>query len=57
MLRMTQVSEDRDQVCLKLEGRVMVELDSPPPQPVAAIETARTAKAWLQKQGVKFGKG
>ena len=40
----------------KLEGRVMVELDSPPPQPIPAIDTAKTAKAWLQKQGVKFAK-
>jgi len=35
-------------------GLVMVELDSPPPQPVPAIETARIAKAYLEKQGVKF---
>lgn len=35
-------------------GLVMVELDSPPPQPVPAIETARIAKAYLQKQGVAF---
>ena len=40
----------------KTDGRVMVELDSPPPQPVPAIETAKIAKAWLQKQGVKFAK-
>ena len=40
----------------KLEGRVMVELDSPPPQPIPALDTAKTAKAWLQKQGVKFAK-
>jgi len=38
----------------KTDGRVMVELDSPPPQPVPAIETAKIAKAWLQKEGVKF---
>ncbi len=40
----------------KLEGRVMVELDSPPPQPIPALDTAKTAKAWLQNQGVKFAK-
>lgn len=38
----------------KMDGRVMVELDSPPPQPIPAIDTAKTAKAWLMKQGVKF---
>ena len=35
-------------------GLVMVELDSPPPQPVPAIETAKVAKAYLEKQGVTF---
>jgi inosose dehydratase len=35
-------------------GLVMVELDSPPPQPVPAIETAKIAKAYLEKQGVTF---
>jgi len=35
-------------------GMVMVELDSPPPQPVPAIETAKIAKAYLQKQGITF---
>jgi len=34
------------------DGLVMVELDSPPPQPMPAIETAKIAKAYLQKQGV-----
>ena len=38
----------------KTAGLVMVELDSPPPQPVAAIEDARIAKAYLEKQGVRF---
>ncbi len=38
----------------KTAGLVMVELDSPPPQPVPAMETARIAKAYLEKQGVKF---
>jgi inosose dehydratase len=38
----------------KTAGLVMVELDSPPPQPTPAIETARLAKAYLQKQGVSF---
>jgi inosose dehydratase len=35
-------------------GMVMVELDSPPPQPVPAGENARIAKAYLGKQGVAF---
>ena len=35
-------------------GLVMVELDSPPPQPVPAVETARIAKDYLKKQGVTF---
>ena len=35
-------------------GLVMVELDSPPPQPVPALEDARIAKAYLEKQGVTF---
>ncbi len=38
----------------KTAGLVMVELDSPPPQPVPALETARIAKAYLEKQGVTF---
>ena len=38
----------------KTDGRVMVELDSPPPQVMPAIETAKIAKAYLQKQGVVF---
>ena len=38
----------------KTDGLVMVELDSPPPQPMPAIETAKIAKAYLQKQGVTF---
>jgi len=38
----------------KTAGLVMVELDSPPPQPVPAGETAKIAKAYLQKQGVGF---
>jgi inosose dehydratase len=38
----------------KTAGLVMVELDSPPPQPVPAVETAKIAKAYLQKQGVDF---
>jgi inosose dehydratase len=38
----------------KTVGLVMVELDSPPPQPIPAIETARIAKAYLEKQGVAF---
>jgi len=38
----------------KTAGLVMVELDSPPPQPVPALENARIAKAYLEKQGVTF---
>jgi inosose dehydratase len=38
----------------KMDGRVMVELDSPPPQPVPAMDTAKVAKAFLEKQGIKF---
>jgi inosose dehydratase len=38
----------------KTAGLVMVELDSPPPQPVPAIEDAKIAKAYLEKQGVSF---
>lgn len=38
----------------KTDGRVMVELDSPPPQVMPAIETAKIAKAYLRKQGVVF---
>jgi inosose dehydratase len=36
-------------------GMVMVELDSPPPQPVPPIETAKIAKAYLESQGVALG--
>ena len=38
----------------KTAGLVMVELDSPPPQPVPPIEDAKIAKAYLEKQGVTF---
>ena len=38
----------------KTAGLVMVELDSPPPQPVPAVETAKIARAYLEKQGVSF---
>jgi inosose dehydratase len=38
----------------KTAGLVMVELDSPPPQPAPALENARIAKAYLEKQGVSF---
>ena len=37
-----------------IDGMVMVELDSSPNQPVAALETARIARAYLQKQGIAF---
>ena len=38
----------------KTAGLVMVELDSPPPQPMPAVDTAKIAKACLEKQGVSF---
>jgi inosose dehydratase len=38
----------------KMSGMVMVELDSPPPQPVPPLEDAKIAKTYLQKQGVAF---
>jgi hypothetical protein len=38
----------------KTAGMVMVEIDSPPPQPLPAIETARIAKAYLEAAGVTF---
>lgn len=38
----------------KTNGMIMVELDSPPPQPAPAIENARIAKAYLQNLGIQF---
>ena len=38
----------------KTAGLVMVELDSPPPQPAPALENAKIAKTYLEKQGVSF---
>ena len=38
----------------KTAGLVMVELDSPPPQPAPALENARIAKAYLEKAGITF---
>ena len=38
----------------KTAGMVMVELDSPPPQPAPAVENAKIAKAYLEKQGIVF---
>ena len=38
----------------KIDGMVMVELDSSPNQPIAAKDTAATAKAYLLKQGVSL---
>jgi inosose dehydratase len=35
-------------------GMVMVELDSSPNMPLSGLETAKVAKAFLQKQGVQF---
>jgi hypothetical protein len=32
----------------------MVELDSSPNMPLSGLETAKIAKAFLQKQGVQF---
>jgi inosose dehydratase len=36
----------------RLNGMIMVELDSSPNMPITALETATIAKAYLQKQGV-----
>jgi inosose dehydratase len=36
----------------RLNGMIMVELDSSPNMPMTALETATIAKAYLQKQGV-----
>jgi len=38
----------------KTDGLIMVELDSPPPQPATALENAKIAKAYLEKQGISF---
>ncbi len=38
----------------KTAGLVMVELDSPPPQPAPPLEDAKIAKAYLEKQGIGF---
>ncbi len=38
----------------KTAGLVMVELDSPPPQPVPPLEDAKISKAYLEKHGVTF---
>lgn len=38
----------------KIDGMVMVELDSSPNQPIPAKDTAATAKAYLVKQGVSL---
>jgi inosose dehydratase len=38
----------------KTAGMVMVELDSSPRMPLSGLETARIAKAFLEKQGVRF---
>jgi inosose dehydratase len=37
-----------------MKGRVMVELDSSPNQPIPALECAKIAKAWLQNLGYQF---
>ena len=37
-----------------IAGMIMVELDPSPGMPLAPLETARIAKAYLQKQGVAF---
>jgi inosose dehydratase len=38
----------------QLAGMIMVELDRGPRMPMTALETATTAKAYLEKQGVAF---
>ena len=38
----------------KMDGMVMVELDSSPGQPIPARQTAEIAKAYLLKQGISF---
>ena len=38
----------------KTAGMVMVELDSPPPQPAPAAENAELAKTYLEKLGIAF---
>jgi len=38
----------------KTAGLVMVELDSPPPQPVPPVEDAKIAKTYLEKHGITF---
>ena len=38
----------------QIAGMVMVELDSSPNMPLTALDTAKIAKAFLQKQGVQF---
>ena len=35
-------------------GMIMVELDTSNPMPMTAVETAKIAKAYLQKQGISF---
>ena len=37
-----------------LKGMMMVELDPSPGMPIPALETAKIAKAYLQKQGYVF---
>jgi inosose dehydratase len=38
----------------QISGMVMVELDSSPGMPLTGLETAKIAKAFLEKQGVQF---
>jgi inosose dehydratase len=38
----------------KTAGLIMVELDSPPPQPAPALENAKIAKRYLEQQGISF---
>lgn len=50
---------DRATILTMMEGRtmtgmIMVELDSGQNMPLTAVETARIAKAYLQKRGVPF---
>ena len=37
-----------------MDGMIMVELDGGRNMPMSALEAARIAKAYLQKQGVAF---
>ncbi len=40
-----------------MNGMIMVELDSSQNMPMTPLETAKIAKAYLEKQGVPFRSG